>query len=254
MSGASEAGFRERLKAQLDAFAERGLTARFWWRDDDAVDPTPALDRLLALANRYRIEVGIAAIPRMASDKLAERLADEPLAVVLQHGWQHANHQRKDLGEKAAELGSRRERDEALDELRRGRERLETLFGDRFAAVLVPPWNRICDELADAARDRGYAALSTFGGLRADDPFRLQTHVDMIRWKRGRDFIGWQAAAERMEGELRARLDAPREPIGVLSHHLAMDEPSFQFLEAVLTVTSGHPGAEWPEIRSLLGP
>ena len=51
-------------------------------------------------------------------------------------------------------------------------------------------------------------------------------------------FVGEVAALER----LIAVLD-PDEPIGILSHHLAMDEPGWRFLDRLLGVLAAHPGA-----------
>ena len=39
------------LEAELEAWRCRGRRATFWWRDDDAVEATPALERLLGLAD-----------------------------------------------------------------------------------------------------------------------------------------------------------------------------------------------------------
>ena len=40
----------DRLSIELDAWSAAGRAAEFWWRDDDAIDTTPALDRLLSLS------------------------------------------------------------------------------------------------------------------------------------------------------------------------------------------------------------
>ncbi|MDN3718703.1 hypothetical protein QW131_04380 [Roseibium salinum] len=154
--------FRDELSAHLDWFADRGRKVRFWWRDDDAVEPTAALDRMLAIANRHNVDVALAIIPKDATQALAERLGSEQHALVLQHGWQHRNFQRKDLGEKAAELGSRRDPDELMGQLADGKARLEALFGDRFIPAVVPPWNRIDPEIARRLPDIGLPGLSTF--------------------------------------------------------------------------------------------
>ena len=50
--------------------------------------------------------------------------------------------------------------------------------------------------------------------------------------------MGELAALER----LIAQLD-PDEPIGILSHHLVMDEPGWGFLDRLLGVLAAHPGA-----------
>lgn len=245
--------FRANLRRHLDALAERGQRVEFWWRDDDAVEPSPALDRLLDLANRYEVEIALAVIPRDAGPALAERLADEPRVSVLQHGWSHRNHQSKPEGEKAAELGTRRDLEEVRIELAEGRVRLERLFGDRFIPALVPPWNRISPDVARVAREVGLPGLSTFASNDAHEPHRLQTHIDMIKWKEGKRFIGWASAAARFDEIFGRRLLHKPEPIGLLSHHLVHDQDHHAFLEATLSVTTTHPGARWPSVRALFG-
>ena len=247
------ARFRTALSAHLARFADRGIRLCFWWRDDDAIEPTAALDRLLGLANRFDVDIGLAVIPKGASEALAVRLDREPHAVVLQHGWQHRNHQIREEGEKAAELGSRRDMDEALRELIAGREKLEALFGERFIPALVPPWNRISDEIAAAAPGIGLPGLSTFTSDVEKAPHRLQTHLDPIKWKRERRFIGWESAQRRFDEIFEHRFGDPSEPIGLLSHHLVMDDAHFAFFEEVLEVTKDHPGAQWPPLRELFG-
>ncbi|WP_321335911.1 polysaccharide deacetylase family protein [Breoghania sp.] len=243
--------FRSALKAHLDGFAARGQTISLWWRDDDAIEPTPALDRMLALAKRYGVDIGLAVIPKGAGEALAERLRQEPHAVVLQHGWRHKNHQIKAEGEKAAELGTRRDMEEVLGELTMGREKLEGLFGEKFIPALVPPWNRISDAIAQAAPGIGLPGLSTFTSKVAMRPHRLQTHLDPIKWKENGRFIGWGSARRRFDEILEARSQDPSEPIGLLSHHLVMDDDHFAFFEDVLEITAAHPAAKWPPVRRL---
>ncbi len=245
--------FRASLKEHLDGFAARGQTVSFWWRDDDAIEPSPALDRMMALANRFGVDIGLAVIPKGAGEALAERLADEPHAVVLQHGWRHKNHQIKTEGEKAAELGTRRNMEEVLGELAEGRAKLERLFGEKFIPALVPPWNRISDEIAEAAPSIGLPGLSTFTSKVAMRPHRLQTHLDPIKWKEEGRFIGWGSAMRRFDEILEPRSQDPSEPVGLLSHHLVMDDSHFAFFEDVLEISAEHPAAQWPRLRSLFG-
>ncbi|MEM9635552.1 MAG: glycosyl transferase family 28, partial [Pseudomonadota bacterium] len=81
--------FKDELTSHLDWFAERGRKVRFWWRDDDAIEPTALLDRMLTIANKHNVDIALAVIPKDATKALADRLAEEPHAWVLQHGWQH---------------------------------------------------------------------------------------------------------------------------------------------------------------------
>lgn len=247
--------FRRELTAHLDWFAERRQKVRFWWRDDDAIEPTDHLERLLALANSHDVDVALAVIPRDATDALANRLATEPHAVVLQHGWQHRNFQDKAKGEKAAELGSRRDLQELLPQLEEGKARLEALFGDRFVPAVVPPWNRIAPAVVRALPGLGLTGLSTFTWMHFPRDLsgltQVQSHVDIIKWKKDRRFIGWNSARLRLDLQLARRRTNPSEPLGILSHHLAHDEGCYEFLEDFLRIAAHHPGAEWPRVRDL---
>ncbi|TIT57545.1 MAG: polysaccharide deacetylase, partial [Mesorhizobium sp.] len=51
------------LVEELARWQRAGRKAEFWLRDDDAVDPTPALDRLLDLTRQFAVPVTLAVIP-----------------------------------------------------------------------------------------------------------------------------------------------------------------------------------------------
>lgn len=243
--------FRQELTGHLDWFAERGRKVRFWWRDDDAVEPSPALDRMLDLANRHEVDLALAVIPKDAIEALAARLSGEPHAFVLQHGWQHRNFQRKDLGEKAAELGSRRDPDELMAQLTEGKARLETLFGEKFLPAMVPPWNRIAPEICRRLPGIGLPGLSTFTWFNFPRDTQVQSHVDILKWKKQVRFIGWESARLRFDLQLTRRRNTGNEPLGLLTHHLVHDVDCFAFLEMFLDIAAHHEGAEWPSVKEL---
>src|SRR5579872_2203932 len=147
------------LEAELDIWQSAGRTASFWWRDDDAITRTRALDRLLALSEDAPI--ALAVVPGYAERALAERLADIPAVTVLQHGWRHINH--APAGERKSELGAHRPLGQRLEQLRLGWERLRSLFGPRALGVLVPPWNRIAPDLVARLPELGLHGLSISG-------------------------------------------------------------------------------------------
>lgn len=241
------------LDRELSAWADAGRAATFWWRDDDAVRPTPALDRLLSLSGRHGVPVALAVIPAFVEDGLARRL-DGDMATVLQHGWAHANHAPD--GEKKAELGDHRPPGAIGEELRRGADRLRTLFGGRFLPVLTPPWNRIGAETAAALPGWGYAGLSTFGPRKAagDGIARVNTHADIIDWRGDRDFAGDRAvldAACRHLSARRAGTADPDEPTGLLTHHLDHDAESWDFIDRLLSWTRSHPAVSWRSAATL---
>ncbi|HEX5077514.1 MAG TPA: polysaccharide deacetylase family protein, partial [Geminicoccaceae bacterium] len=219
--------------------AHDGKAIRLWWRDDDAGRDDPRLERLLELAERRALPVALAVVPAWLADSAQARIAASPQASVLQHGYAHRNH--APPGQKSCELAGRALA--AIEaELARGRATLVEAFGADFLAVLVPPWNRLDRQLIGRLTACGFCGLSTYGRRAAAEPapglIQVNTHLDPIDWRGERLFVGEMAALER----LIAVLD-PDEPIGILSHHLAMDEPGWRFLDRLLGVLAAHPGA-----------
>jgi hypothetical protein len=242
------------LARELDLWGARGRRATLWWRDDDACRDSPALGRLLALARTHAVPVAIAAVPATLESSLAHALAGCREATVIQHGFAHRNHAPE--GERSSELGAGRDVSVRVDELRGGRGRLAAAFGDRFAPILVPPWNRAGDDLLPHLRGAGFAGLSRFGprGAReaADGLLQVNAHVDPIAWRRDRQFIGDEAALARWVEHLRARREGTcdaDEPTGLLTHHLAFDDAAWTFVDALLAHTGRHPGCEWLDVQ-----
>lgn len=229
----------QQLSSALDATAGRGEMARFWWRDDDAGEPSPALDRLLGTAERYNLPLALAVVPAWLQPDAQGQIAASREATVLQHGYAHKNHARK--GAKSIELGGRAN-DGILKDLRKGYAILEDAFGAGFSPVLVPPWNRIDDALHPHLKSSGFTGLSVFGkrsGPEATPGLSLiNTHVDPIDWRGTRGFLGDDIVLE----QLIAQLDED-EPIGILSHHLVMDEPCWTFLERLFSIVLHHSAA-----------
>ena len=239
------------LEAEAAHWAESGRTADLWWRDDDAADARPALDRLLALHRHAGVPLALAVVPALATRALADRLGHEPGIDLLQHGYAHVNHATPD--EKKIELGPQRPAMLVLGELGTGRMALERLFGARPLAVLVPPWNRIAAALVPTLPEIGFTGLSTFGPRQRTHPVRglvaVNTHVDLIDWK-GRTFVGEAAALGALVSTLaRARISG--EPIGVLSHHLAMDAQAWDFLRSLWEIAPKMPGLRIRPAREL---
>jgi len=250
MSTASD--FADTLRGLLDPVAEAGGRIDLWWRDDDATEPSPALDDLIGAATRHGVPLVLAVIPEPATDALADRLAGEPDTIVIsQHGFAHRNHAPK--GEKACELGAHRPPAAVMAELGQGRTKLEDLFGARFLPVLTPPWNRIADDIAARRRAAGLIGLSTFAAMHSGDPLCVNTHVDIIDWKGGRVFAGVDKMAKVLAEEIARRAAGDSEPLGLLTHHLDHDAGCRDFIETFLSVTADHPAVRWPAPAELFG-
>ncbi len=168
------------LLAELGRWGAAGRTADFWLRDDDAVEPGEALDRLLGLTEEFAVPLALAVIPAFTGEALASRLADAKHVTVAVHGWSHENHAPD--GEKKQELGRHRDRAVVVDELRRGLSRIGQLHGQRMVPLLVPPWNRIDAGLVPDLAPIGFAALSAFGPARPAAIRVINSNVDLMDW------------------------------------------------------------------------
>lgn len=243
----------EGLVRELDCWAGAGRIATFWWRDDDAMEPTPALARLLDLGDAHGIEVAVAVIPARASPELPRALSARKHAAVLQHGYAHKNH--APPGKPALECGGARPVDTVLDELAKGRERLGELFRERAELILAAPWNRIERPVLERLGEAGFRGASAYGPRRVmQDGHGLvvaNAHVDPMNW-RERRFAGLDKALSGILGELKARRGGATEadePVGLLTHHLDHDADLWEFLDAFFRVTTRHPAARWIDVR-----
>lgn len=235
------------LMSELDRWEEAERVATLWWRDDDAVAMTPALIRLLSLAGP--IPLALAVIPETAETALADGLRGRESVSVLQHGWSHANH--GGAGKKS-EFPPERAEAEVESDLRHGRERLSELFGV-VAPVLAPPWNRFAAEFETLLPRAGIAALSTMGSREHGEAARVDVHVDLVAWRAGSGFVGTEAALGGIVGELRCRrLGDSAGPVGILTHHLIMDDATAAFVAELGAVVAGHSAARWVDIREVL--
>lgn len=240
----------QELDDELARWVDLGRTATLWWRDDDAVDATPALDRLLAIRVRHDVGLGLAAIPDRATAALAARLAGDGGTAVLQHGYAHQNH--ASAGEKKMELGPHRPAMMVLGELGTGWMAMERLFGPRAVPVMVPPWNRIAPALVPTLPEIGLRGLSTFGARKRMEPVRglrqVNTHLDPIDWHGGRGFVGEEAAIKSLTRSLAIRRLAGdesavgEETTGLLTHHLVQDEAVWAFVDRLIGQLRAHSG------------
>ena len=247
-----------RLDAELDAWHANGRQATLWCRDDDARRDGAALRRLLEIARVADVPVALAAIPAVMEPTFADAVTEFPEATVVQHGYAHRNH--APAGTRSCELGTHRAVAESVAELVTGRIRLARDFDSRFVAVLVPPWNRIDAEVVVRLPGAGFIGLSAFGPRASASPAsgidQVNTHVDLIAWRRGRSFIGVDAAIGRLIGHLQARRAGsadPAEPTGILTHHLDLADASWHFLAELFARTRAHGAATWLDVRTVFG-
>ena len=214
------------LGRELDAWVIEGHAARFWWRDDDATEPSSALSKLAGLSDSLNIPLALAVIPSLLKPELIDFLRNRALISVLQHGYAHENHAAP--GQRKLELGGTRATVKLIADLKQGYQTLEQHFADRFDPVLVPPWNRIA-----------YPAP----GL-----LQVNTHLDPVNWRHTGGFIGVYPAIAILIQHLIAKRTGYRdrdEPTGILTHHLVQNDAVWRFLEDLLQFLSNHPAVGW---------
>jgi hypothetical protein len=224
------------LARECAAWGEAGRMATWWWRDDDAVAATPALEQLLQVAHG---PIALAVIPARLQPDLAPLLGRHPAVAVLQHGYAHRNA--APAGGRKSEFPDERDLDAIERDLAAGFGQLSEAFSSRFLPVLTPPWNRIGGRAVAILQSIGFIGLTRYlprSGATLHGLNLVNTHVDVIDW-RGRNgpsggFLGESACLDLLIGHLQARrlgtVDA-QEPTGVLSHHLVHDPATWRFLE-----------------------
>jgi hypothetical protein len=238
------------LEQALEDRAAAGGTADFWWRDDDAIERTDALGRLLGLRHALDVPLALAVIPATATKSLAEAVSGVAGIEILQHGYAHVSH--RPAGAKKAELGADRDIWDVARDIAEGRGRMVDLFGDDgWLDVMVPPWNRIDPPVATLLPGLGFHGLTTFRTRNLEDASEslrlVNTHIDIIDWRKTRAFAGDEpllgAAIEALESDTAA--------VGLLTHHLAHDEACWAFVERFVTTTQRHDAVRWRSAHDL---
>jgi hypothetical protein len=252
----SATGAWDWLRRELDRWGESGRCADFWWRDDDAIDSSAQLDRLLQLSTLHNAPLALAVIPGELESSLVTELQNHPQVAVLQHGYRHQNH--AGAGQRKLELGGIRSVDDTLSDLKRGQQILQQQFNASFATVLVPPWNRIDTPVVQALPSLGYRGLSAMRVRRNASPapglLQVNSHLDPINWRHKGGFVGLYPAIALLIQHLVAKRCGYRdmdEPTGILSHHLVQNESVWRFLDELLALLTAHPAVEWIDARSI---
>lgn len=241
------------LRAELATWRRENLPLAIWWRDDDAVAQTPALARLIALADTLDLPVHVAVIPDLIEPSLPPALETSRTIPVV-HGWRHISHAQQ--GAKNAEFGHMRPK--APQELSDGLTRLRAAFGARALPLFVPPWNRIDAEVMASLPNAGYRAVSTYGprtsAKAAPEVTQINTHIDPIFWRGHRGLADPDTLVAGITATLLARRAGDTdttEPLGLLTHHLVHTEDVWTFTNDVLTMLLDE-GAQATDLSTLI--
>ena len=130
--------------------------------------------------------------------------------------------------------------------------RLRSFAGKNFLPVLAPPWNRLREDLITKLPAIGVRGISAYGPRASAEPApglrQVNTHVDIVAWRRGKRFVGeaeaFSTALKYLWGD---------EPVGWLTHHAEHDAAAWSFLERLFALE----GVRWlsaPEAFSYTAP
>lgn len=227
------------LDVELAHWRRDGLVLPIWWRDDDAVAATPALERLSDISLETGMPVHVAVIPDLIEHSLGPALLKQPNLVPVIHGWRHHSH--APVGAKKAEFGEPRLG--ATDELAHAHARMIKEFGASLVQLFVPPWNRIDDSFLPALVSIGYNGISTYGPRSArfasGNLVQINTHIDPIFWRGHRGLVDPDDLVTSITNTLRDRRIGHtdnREPLGLLTHHLVHTDEVWTFSRDILSV------------------
>ncbi|MEH2544085.1 hypothetical protein V1283_000730 [Bradyrhizobium sp. AZCC 2262] len=258
----------DKARRELDCWAEAGLTARFWVRDDDACQASENLERLRDLAARHDIRIGLAVIPGKIAPDLCEYLGRSVLQFYpMCHGWKHINYNRRN---KPAEFGPDRPISSMIVDAKSALDLFKEHFGTS-KAIFVPPFNAITPGLVRALPNIGFFGISLVPPFLENKMLqlvsrlnrkavvklpassrgpRIDVHLDVINWKT-RTAQDTKTIANQLLQQLRGRrlgLLAADTPIGLLTHHLAHDEPIWRTCDEVLRVLQSHKAVEFIDV------
>ena len=215
---------------ELHAALASGKTVDVFFRDDDVDEDEATLRRLLKLFAARQVPLVLGVIPARLSTACIALLQPFSASVELvQHGWQHVNHETTD---RKCEFGASRSWAEQRDDLSRGQARMNEAFGKQWFPAFIPPWNRCTEVTEQALRQLGFQVLSKLHESEAKAIAtlpELSVTLDLFRWKAGAQLKPvaelWQAITQQIQ---------QGRPLGIMLHHKVMAEDAFAFLEQLL--------------------
>ncbi len=235
------------LEAELSLWAHAGLVVPLWWRDDDAVAATPALDRLLALLSPAGAAVALAVIPSRADASLRRFVGAG--CTIWQHGWSHTFYDNGEFGDGRDLTAMRRD---ALA----GQRALDALFGPGgWQRVFVPPNHCLSLEFKSSIHDLGFLGVSAGVPLTAHLPGvrEVNADVDVMDWPAGAllpDPVLYEAVASAL-AERRTDTCAVTKPLGILTHHLAFRDNDWTRVARLIRYLSAHSSIRFVHPSSL---
>lgn len=240
------------LQEGLDRVSQTRSVIPIFLRDDDIDEDEESLRHLLDITLSRTVPMNLQIIPKTLTEGGIRILKDfnrvnPDLVSLNQHGWSHINHE--PVGRKC-EFGTSRNFQEQLEDIRRGKTILETIFPMRFFPVFTPPWNRCTSDTFKALDTLGFQILSKDLGKHpiTDYSFtEISTSLDLFTWKGEAKMKNPQDIVQLLLSQFENL-----EIIGILLHHKVMNTKSFAFLDQLLRELAHWPNIEFHTFQTLL--
>ncbi len=270
-----EAALSGLLHAELDLWASEGITAKFWWRDDDAIDASDQLEKLANLAGLNNLTVGLAVIPDRIQSGLVDAIEAHRHLIPLCHGFRHENH--AGTGP-MAEFGPERPMVDLIDDAKAALDKFHSVVGERGLPIFVVPFNRIARQFEVVLPQLGFTGMSSgpsswerrialilgivpkaprlpnSSAKHVKNRFRIDAHLSPIEWTNRRAPTNPYVLARRAVGLLRTRrlsYVARDLPVGIVTHHLDHSPEIWRLTENLIRALKQHPATRFLSPREI---
>ncbi len=185
--------------------------------------------KAIELFRRSGQKLNVAAIPMNCHEAFSTNpVADfKEVIQIHTHGFTHLDHQ--NAGKKA-EFGSHRHKRGVLRDLLKGKQLLESLFGDQYYPAFIPPWNRMDSAFFPLLVESQYRVLSRDGASQSATPGLIDINVSIdVHTKKGAER---QTLDELWEEILKQQSEQSH--VGIMLHHKYMSEDDFKVLQGLI--------------------
>ena len=207
--------------------------ATIFFRADDIGVPGKQFSKLIQLFREYKLPLCLAVVPTWLTTNrfktlLTETGTEQKQWCWHQHGWLHRNHE---TSGKKQEFGPGRPAEKQVNDLQKGKERLQKILGNNFSPFFTPPWNRCSSDTLNGLKQLNFQAISRSQNAQPPPPPRLtdiQINIDLHTRKESNP----EKCLANLLTEITEGIAAERG--GIMIHHQRMNQTAFDFLALLL--------------------
>jgi len=236
---------RRDLDRQMEKAIDRGCRnstrpSLIFFRADDIGIPSRQFTLLIECFIKHRMPLCPATVPSWITPKRFAELKQITGAGSAQWCWhQHGRlHHNFEPSGKKQEFGPSRTEEAIINNLKKGKQRLERILADEFQPIFTPPWNRCSDTTINALVELGFTALSRSRGAHPETVPELpdfQVGVDLHTRKETSPDLGFEDLLLELEENISSG------QCGIMIHHQRMNNRAFELLDLLLAIINNSP-------------